>query len=519
MPYGGVQNQQQAMGISRTPDEYYEVVSRVVIDAQSKKESLASCIRLIHGQSDLPAFSHHMVEVRKAMGDEGATLNLLTNLILKNVSLTTRVLRLANSVQYNPRGKPILSVSRAVTMMGWDAISHLAVGVLVFEHFRNQSDKLKELTLLMMLSANHARQIAVRSGLRGVEEAYLCGLFRNLGELMVACYLPAEYARIAETLQGDLIEGEVCEGILQFRYEDLGKEIARRWNLPDTVVRCMDTPAFTPPRDDLERLRVISAFSHGLSTAVYRKDRSECESALKALLRRYDSILPVKASEIPAILESAAFETEDTFRAARLPMDRAGLGKQILAATGRAPSVNGSQCAEPAVEGSPDILDKLVSEVRVMLGSGEDFDLNSALMMILEAIYRGVGLDRVLFCLVDAERTWVQARLGVGADVEPLIDRFRFPISIRSGPIASALLGKEDVILDEGTGACYRRSAFVRVVGTTCFGVLPLLVDGIAVGCLYFDSASERFAIDFRARRAIAELRNFAVQAILRKRR
>ena len=108
------------------------------------------------------------------MLNESTTLNLLTNLILKNVSLTTMVLRVANSVNYNPRGKPILSVSRAVTMMGWDSISSLASGVLVFEHFRNQSDKLKELVLLMMLTGDHARQIAIRAGMRGIEEAYLC---------------------------------------------------------------------------------------------------------------------------------------------------------------------------------------------------------------------------------------------------------------------------------------------------------------------------------------------------------
>src|SRR5438876_8534136 len=160
-----------------------------------------------------------MAEIGKAMGDEGATLNLLTNIILKNVSLTASVLRAANSIHYNPRGKPILSVSRAVTMMGWDAIRHRAAGVLVFEHFRNQSDKLKELVLLMMLTANHARQIAIRSGLRGVEEAYLCGLFRNLGELVVACYLPDEYAHIVEETRRNHKQADACEQTLKFRYE------------------------------------------------------------------------------------------------------------------------------------------------------------------------------------------------------------------------------------------------------------------------------------------------------------
>ena len=106
----------------------------------------------------------------------------------------------------------------------------------------------------------------------------------------------------------------------------------------------------------------------------------------------------------------------------------------------------------------------------------------------------------------------------MGADVEPFIDKFRFPISIRSGPIASALLGKEDVILDAGTGARYNRSRFMQVVGAPSFGILPLIVDGIVVGCLYFDSAAESFTLDARTRQALLELRSFAVQAISRKR-
>jgi HD-like signal output (HDOD) protein len=490
-----------------------------VIETLSKEESLKNCIRLILGQSDLPAFSHHMAEIGKAMGDEGATLNLLTNIILKNVSLTTRVLRLANSIHYNPRGKPILSVSRAVTMMGWDAIKNLAAGVLVFEHFRNQSDKLKELVLLMMLTANHARQIAVRSGLRGVEEAYLCGLFRNLGELVVACYLPDKYALIVQGTKSNLTEAEACEQTLKFRYEDLGKAMAQRWNLPDTVASCMDSPDFVPPHSDLERLRTISSFSHALSVAVYQKDRSECEGALKALLKKYGPALPVKESEIPAILEAAVFETQDTFRAARLPMDRASLGQQILAATGGAKKIPGSQQeSAPHSDASPDVLTNLIAEVRTLLDSGEEFDLNAGLMMILEAIYRGAGLDRVLFCLVNSEHTHVQARLGVGADVEPLIEKFRFPISFRSGPIGSALLGKEDVILDAGKGTRYLRSAFMLLVGAPSFGILPLILDGVVVGCLYFDSASETFTLDARTRQALLELRSYAVQAIFRKR-
>ena len=468
-----------------------------------------------------------MAEIAKAMGNEGTTLNLLTNLILKNVSLTAAVLRAANSIYYNPTGKPVLSVSRAVTMMGWDSIGNLAAGILIFEHFRGKSEKLQKLVLLMMLTGNQARQIAIRSGRRGIEEAYLCGMFRNLGELVTACYLSNEYTKILAGVKDDnLTEAEACERVLRFRYEDLGKGLARHWNLPDTVGSCMDHPDLTATHpSNLEQLRIISAFSHDLSVAVYRTDASESRDKLQALLKKYGKALPINESEIPLILEASVFEAEDTLKAARLPIDRVALSCQIIAATNvgkeltadPAPAASEGQAATSS--GDSDMLKSLTNELRGILETGDDFDLNSVIMMILEAMYRGAGLDRALFCLVDNGRVNVQARLGVGADVEPLIDKFQFPISIRSGPIGVAMLGKDEMFMDIGEGARYSRSQFMSTVGPVSFGILPLIVDNVAVGCLYFDSAAERFTLDATKKQAVQELKKFATMAIARKRK
>src|SRR5262249_29645713 len=147
----------------------------------------------------------------------------------------------------------------------------------------------------------------------------------------------------------------------------------------------------------------------------------------------------------------------------RLPMDRTMLSRRILAATGRTAEGSGGRIgAATAPEDRPAVLNNLMIELRAMLDSGDEFELNAALMMILEVFCRGAGLDRVLFCLVNASRTHVQARLGMGAGIERLIEKFRLPISIRGGPIASALIGKEDVILDGGAGLRYSRSAFMH---------------------------------------------------------
>src|SRR5260370_5886846 len=145
-------------------------------------------------------------------------------------------------------------------------------------------------------------------------------MFRNLGELIAACYLPKEYADIQGTANGRQVsQAESCERVRNLRFEDLGKAMAHHWNLPDTVGSCMDSPDLPAPpvQKDLEKLRIISAFSHALSGAVYSENQAECQNALKGVVDKYCGSVPVKECEIPAILEAALFETEDTFRAAR----------------------------------------------------------------------------------------------------------------------------------------------------------------------------------------------------------
>jgi hypothetical protein len=343
-------------------------------------------------------------------------------------------------------------------------------------------------------------------------------MLRNLGELIVACYLPDQYARILESMSPTKATGtEVCERLLNFRFEDLGKTIARYWNLPDTVSFCMETPDLEASQSDAERLRIISAFSHALSNVMYRTDRAQRQDALKGLLKTYGVAVPVKENDLPAILDAAVFETEDTFRAARLPLDHGSLASRILAISSAGARVAPAEEDLPAPVDSG-VLASLMRELTSMLDSDEGFDLNAVMMMILEAIYRGARLDRALFCLVSGDHTQMEARLGVGADVEPLLAKFRFPVSIRSGPIGIALLKREDLIVGAGTGKRYGRSPFMNVIGADYFGILPLIVDNVVVGCLYFDSASEGFALDAATYQALLELRKLAVMAIARKR-
>jgi HD-like signal output (HDOD) protein len=63
-------------------------------------------------------------------------------LILKDLGLTSRILRLGNSAMFNRSGRPILSVAHAMVLLGWDRIRNLMSTVRFVEHFVDRSARL-----------------------------------------------------------------------------------------------------------------------------------------------------------------------------------------------------------------------------------------------------------------------------------------------------------------------------------------------------------------------------------------
>jgi HD-like signal output (HDOD) protein len=500
------------------------------VDAeQTRAEVLEAWVERLSASGDLPAFAEQVRELMSASTAQNASLGHLTDAILKNVSLTAKVLKTVNSAFFNRTGETILSVSRAVALLGWNTVRDLAAGILLFEHFKSQAGA-RELMLLSLLTANHAREVAGYARYPREEEAYLCGMFRGLGEVLVACYMPREYADIVARMQEDgWTPREASLRVLSFSYDDLARAMVRRWRLGERVSACMGRPELLnpTPSGESELLALIVAFSHELSTAVYRVGGDDGRDRMRLMLKRWGPGLGVPDGAVEEILTSALAETRDTFAAAHVPLDGLRLGRQMASALRATPEETpASIFAEPAEGGdasSPawappgaETLARLTDEVASVMRSGESFGLDDVIMMILEAIYRGTGCDRVLFCLVDTDRSHLRARMGVGEGAADLVARFRFPASLLSGPVGPAVLMKRDVFVDDVSASRYGASSFAAVVRAGSFALCPLAVHGVVIGCLYFDRKEPGLGLTERTRQSILALREWGNQAIAR---
>jgi HD-like signal output (HDOD) protein len=476
------------------------------VQNESPEEALRRRLKEILSRPDLPAFSQNIQQILRSAGDEDTSVRKITNIVLREYSVSLKLLRAANSPLYNRSGKPILSVSHAASLLGMQAIRDLAAGTMFFEHFRNRSPGLRQLMFLSLLTANHAREAASLLGYRHIEEAYLCGMFRNLGEVLVASYLDEDYNRILmERKQPKYSEKHAVKKVLRFTYEDLGRAMVEHWALPEAVKETLREYSVGTARlrpHHREFLTAVVGLSHSLTDLVYRQDASSPAKQLEKLRDAFHPALGVTTGHLESILEAAVKETRETSQNLRIPFDTLRLKRQLDKAI----------VLQPALGPEEEFLSSLSRQVE----SGE-FELQDLLLSVLEKVTKECSLDRALFCLVDPASNSIHGRVGFGAEVDTLLQSFHFPLSLRGGPIALAILRKHDLFQFGEKDSRFDRLPFLQKLGSASFLLCPVIVDGVVIGCLYGDR-KENGPLERQTQIQVAKLRDLAGEAIKRRR-
>jgi HD-like signal output (HDOD) protein len=488
-------------------------------DVSKTTEKLDEFVAEIGRASEFPALSQSIEQVMLKV-DEEASIQHITNVILKDYSLTLRILRTANSALNNRGGRQIHSISHAVTLLGVESVREMATGVVLLEHFRKHSPGLKELILLSLLSANHAREVADHVGYAKREEAYLCGMFRNLGELLVAGYHPRGYAAVLLRMQDRIPVAQACREVLEFDYDQLGKAIAVQWRIPDEARDCMSDRVLRlrrAPANDAERLELITHFAHKLTTAVYRREPNGARASVNLLLHSLGPVLNLTHDVVKSIVDRSLEETKDVFEAMSVPMDHLRLLRQTEAALEQ---VDEESPVEAVLEKEtePETLASLLRDVSAEVDRSSPPDLWAITMMVMEALYRGGPFDHVLFAVLDGSGHRLVGKLGFGESIDKLIKSFDFLVTGASGPVTTAVMKQSDVFIRGPRDRRYDGTKFSQVMAAPMYGLYPLVAAGAVVGCLYF-SRNHPKNFDAAAVAAIGALRDQLCRALMASRR
>ncbi|MBL0173358.1 MAG: HDOD domain-containing protein [Gemmatimonadaceae bacterium] len=497
------------------------------VDSDADQQSLVDArLARIQEASDFPALSRQIIDTISLIDDDASSLQRLANVVLREYSLTLGVVRTANTVHYRRTGRPIQSATHAMMMLGARTVRHLASSLLLFENYSKRSPVLKELMVMSLITANHAREVSSRLQRGDPEEAHLCGMFRNLGEVLIACHFPDDYARIQERTEGT---GQTLTGaahaVLGFRYEDLAVAVARHWGMPDTVVQGIRARPGAVSSD----ASAITAFSHDLTLAIYRHDATgehDAERAVHAAMERHAAHLKVSREQVRDVVEAALDETRELFSSAKVPMEARQL-KELADAARMAMGLSATPTGEWEIEtvnhhdtpGSPALRRRLRQELESKVDPGSGAELGEVLLLALEAALRGGPFDRVIACVLNADRTRLSARSGLGTGVEALMTRFDFPMTAQGGPVVAMMQQRHATYVPVDRAPTSSETRWVQQVGAAQFGVFPIAVARTMVGCLYGDRADGEPVPDRVALEYVKSLSAVVVKAIEARRR
>lgn len=188
---------------------------------------------------DIPAFPHTVATLIKLAESQDSTIQDIENTIFQDQSLTATVLRFANSTHYGYSRK-ISTISQATVVLGFQAIKSIAMATSVSQVMAKELPgyalEKKALWRQSQTCAITARHIAKKIKYPKPDEAYVAGLLRDIGKVIMDTYLKESMDAIYQMVEKEKISFmEAEERILGYHHAQVGAAIAEKWHLPEDL--------------------------------------------------------------------------------------------------------------------------------------------------------------------------------------------------------------------------------------------------------------------------------------------
>lgn len=426
-------------------------------------------------ERDMPAFGRTVASIGVLTGDDKASASSLAAIILQDAALTTKVLKLANSVYFNPARAHISTVSRALVVLGFDVIAGIAVSLMLIDALL--SGGLRERVVSEMGRSFHAavqaRTLAVLHGEANPEEVFISALLARVGEMAFWCF-GDEAAQSLDTALATGVKPDVAESeVLGFRLRQISVGLAREWRLGSLLVNTLERGESGGDRESSVILaqQFAVAVESGWSSPQARQ-------AIAKMARHTGR----SESELTAVLlenAAAAVKTAATYGAVE--------AAQMIPA----PEAQAEDHLESEEVVGPDPLLqlKILRDLSMLLGGRPS--LNDILTLALEGIFRGIGMDRALFALVSADRKKLVGRAALGHGATAFCQAFQFVLDASPGELINAVIvNQQALILRTAFETPLRLDRLIRAGGMTPCMLAPIVIQGRAIGLFYADRVS-----------------------------
>lgn len=365
-----------------------------------------------------------LTELSTLASSDETSANQLAEVILRDASLTTQVLKVANTVHFNPTGSPVTTVSRAILSIGFNTIKSICITIKVLENILQgqPATRLFEIMADAIHAATQARNVCIKMSTDGKEEVFVATLLLHLAEMLVLSSGEPEATELYELYEENSTDKErdrIAEKVIGVSFKRLGLALVKTWRLGAVLQESLQPGSKMPHK--VEAVLLGEEISQ-----VSKKGWDSAE--MKSLIKRISSFTGIGSNEVEKMMHDSANEAADV---------AANYGSDVLVAmipSKRPIDTVGDNESSDIIEHqpNPELQLQILQELTGMMMDG--VDMNALFQMVLEGLHRGVGLERVCLAIFDKGRETVSAKYMLGEGTENWRKTFKFNfVKSRSG--------------------------------------------------------------------------------------
>ncbi|MGD7035111.1 HDOD domain-containing protein [Methylotuvimicrobium buryatense] len=429
---------------------------------------------------EMPVFSDTVQSINYIIEDEKKGAMELAPVILQDPNLTAKLLKLSNSIYYNPSRKQMVTVSRAIVILGIEVIRELTLACSLFEAILSPNNRRRanEEIAKAIHAAVQAKALAIAAKDPSPEEVFIAALLKNIGSITFWCFCGAQGDRIQALLKNGLSNEAAEKQVLGFKLADLDISLCKTWNLKGLIEAAIKkSTRDVDPRVKFVRVgcEVVEALREGVGTQSYYACVEKIEAmtglskqAIEASLRKNTDIAAniachFGATEASNLIQHNVRQNSEANASAQ-NVDRKMLQFQIL------------------------------QDITTIL-SGR-IDINLLLETVLEGIQRGIGMDRTIFALLTKDKNALLEKVALGWRKDSYLQKIRFELS-QSPPnlFFQAITNHEGYWVNPKENESLYSASDVKTIGKQPCLLMAVCSGDKPIGLIYCDRAYSNFEL------------------------
>ena len=254
------------------------------------QDKLEEIVEKVQKLPTLPSVAN---KITSLINDPTCTAIRLAEVIDKDQSLTTRVLRLVNSAFYSLSAE-VTNVKHGIALLGFKTISQMVISISVFDVFAGKYGEEFDRRGFWKHSVGCgviSKIVAQRAQYPKEDDCFTAGLLHDIGKVVLDQYLHEDMIQVIQrTREKEISFGDAEQEVLGLNHADIGGQVMKKWNIPLPVLVAVQHHHQTPDE------RNGSAFSQDLIVDIVRLSDVICKCENIGFTG--DSITPVLKEDL-----------------------------------------------------------------------------------------------------------------------------------------------------------------------------------------------------------------------------